>query len=65
MKNATKIDIYLSRISGKTYMAFDANLSDLKDFGISEDDFKKITDYLETFIKLFINGGSVIKLRDD
>lgn len=65
MKNATKIDIYLSRISGKTYMAFDANMLDLKEFGISENDFKKITDYIETFIKLIMKGNTPINLRDD
>jgi len=65
MKNATKIDIYLSRVSGKTYIAFDANVSELKEFGISEDDFKRITDYIETFINLIIKGNMPIKLRDD
>ncbi len=50
-KTAVSILLQLSKVGNITYVALDANVIELKEFGIDLKDFNSVADAIENFIQ--------------
>ena len=50
-KTAVSILLHLSKVGNITYVALDANVIELKEFGIDLKDFNTLADAVENFIQ--------------